>query len=157
MFLRVEVWTIGVNDFLMCGPRSREHFMIVVAAALIRADGSILVQQRLDRGPHGGLWEFPGGKWEAGESLAGALVRELSEELGIVVAHDALHPLTFATEPISSGELLLLLYVCSSWQGEARALDAKQLRWCKPADLLELPMPPADIPLARELARRAAG
>jgi 8-oxo-dGTP diphosphatase len=157
MFLRVELWTIGVNDFLTRGERSREKSMIVVAAALIRADGSILVQQRHDRGPHGGLWEFPGGKCEAGESLAGALARELEEELGVVVACDALHPLTFASEPLGSEELLLLLFACRSWQGEARALDAQQIRWCSPADLLELPMPPADIPLARELVRRAAG
>lgn len=154
MFLSVHHGRNGVNDFLISGAVQGENMMIVVAAALIAADGSIMVQQRREGGPHGGLWEFPGGKCEAGESLRDALARELEEELGIRVATEALESLVFAAEPAGDQELLLLLFTCRDWQGEPRALDAQALRWCAPAELLALPMPPADIPLARKLARR---
>ena len=129
--------------------------LLVVAAALIAGDGSILVQQRRAGGVHGGLWEFPGGKCERGEALRDALVRELGEELGIRVEAAALEPLAFAAEPHRAGELLLLLFTCREWQGEPRPLDAQALRWCAPDDLAALPMPPADVPLARALAQRA--
>lgn len=155
MFLIVHHGRNGVNDFLISRAVQGEIMMIVVAAALIAADGSILVQQRREGGAHGGLWEFPGGKCEPGETLRGALVRELEEELGIRVAASNLEPLVFAAEPAGDRELLLL-FTSRDWQGEPRALDAQALRWCAPAELLALPMPPADIPLARELARLAA-
>ena len=128
----------------------------VVAAALIRPDGRVLMQRRRQGAQHGGLWEFPGGKVEAGEGLEQSLCRELAEELGIVVHPDALAPVSFAALP---GEpVLLLLYACRQWQGEPACLDADAVDWFAADALAELPMPPLDVPLARavqELLKRA--
>lgn len=121
--------------------------LLVVAAALVDADGRVLVQQR----PHGtsmaGLWEFPGGKIEPGESPEAALVRELHEELGIETWGSCLAPAAFASEPLGERHLVLLLYVCRKWTGQPRALHASALRWVRPAELFNMPMPPADLPL----------
>ncbi|MGE3746423.1 MAG: (deoxy)nucleoside triphosphate pyrophosphohydrolase, partial [Sphingomonadaceae bacterium] len=114
----------------------------------VDADGRVLVQQRAPGKPMAGLWEFPGGKIEQGELLEAALVRELSEELGISTETACLAPAGFGTATAEDGrQLLLLLYVCRKWQGIPRALDAAALRWVRPAQLYDLPMPPADIPL----------
>jgi 8-oxo-dGTP diphosphatase len=118
----------------------------VVAAALIDRQGRVLVQQR-PAGKHmAGLWEFPGGKVEPGETPEAALVRELHEELGIAIEEAALVPLTFASAPLGERHLLLLLYLCRDWQGEPQALDAVALQWVRPADMRALAMPPADQP-----------
>ncbi len=128
----------------------------VVAAALIAPDGRVLMQQRRIGAQHGGLWEFPGGKVEAGEGLEQSLCRELAEELGIVVAPAALTPLSFAGLP--DDPVLLLLFECRCWQGEPQCLDGEAIGWFDPAALDDLPMPPLDVPLARavqELSKRA--
>lgn len=121
--------------------------MIVVAAALIDADGRVLVQQRSAGRAMAGLWEFPGGKIEPGETPEQALVRELHEELGIDVTAACLAPGPFASEPLGERHLLLMLYLCRKWRGVPRALDAEGLRWCRPLELHGLAMPPADRPL----------
>jgi 8-oxo-dGTP diphosphatase len=127
--------------------------LIVVAAALTDDEGRVLMQRRPAGKMHGGLWEFPGGKIESGESPEAALVRELAEELAIVVEPGDLTPRAFATAP--AGErILLLLYNCSRWQGEVQAIEADALIWRRPADLLDLPMPPADLPLVAALRAR---
>ncbi|MBP2276846.1 8-oxo-dGTP diphosphatase [Sphingomonas sp. PL20] len=120
--------------------------MLVVAAALVDRAGRVLVQRRPPGKALAGLWEFPGGKVEPGETPEAALVRELEEELGVVVAPTALTPLTFASEPLADRHLLLLLYLCRVWAGEPQALDATALAWHAPAALRGLEMPPADLP-----------
>jgi len=122
-------------------------WLTVVAAALVDADGRVLVQQRPEGGAMAGLWEFPGGKVEPGETPEAALVRELAEELGIDVETACLAPACFASEPLGERHLLLLLYVCRKWSGTAEARHASALQWLRPAQLYALDMPPADRPL----------
>lgn len=129
--------------------------LIVVCAALIRGDGRVLVQQRPLASDYGGYWEFPGGKVEAGERLAQALVRELAEELGVTVPEERLTPLCFASGPASGPPLLLLLYRCTQWVGEPRLLHAAALDWFDPVALRALRMPPADRPLVDALIASA--
>jgi 8-oxo-dGTP diphosphatase len=119
----------------------------VVAAALVDGDGRVLVQQRPEGKSMAGLWEFPGGKVEPGETLEASLIRELREELGIDVAHNCLAPACFASEPLGHQHLLLLLYVCRKWTGTAEPRHAAALQWLRPSQLFALPMPPADKPL----------
>ena len=119
----------------------------VVAAALVDADGRVLLQQRPVGKSLAGLWEFPGGKVETGETPEAALIRELEEELGIAVPHACLSPATFASAPLGDRHLLLLLYVARKWVGVPRALEATALKWVRPADMYALPMPLADRPL----------
>jgi 8-oxo-dGTP diphosphatase len=121
--------------------------MTVVAAALVRDDGRILLQQRAPGRAMAGLWEFPGGKVEEGERPEAALARELNEELGISVDEADLGPATFASADNAGRHMLLLLYVCRAWRGTAEALDATALLWVLPSEMRDLPMPPADIPL----------
>ena len=125
--------------------------MLVVAAALIDDAGRVLVQQRPSGKALAGLWEFPGGKVEPGETPEAALVRELAEELGIGVGVAALEPLTFASEPLADRHLLLLLYLCRGWAGEPQPLDAVALAWHMPSELHGLAMPPADLPFIATL------
>lgn len=130
--------------------------LFVVAAALTNQVGEILLQRRPDGKQMAGLWEFPGGKVETGESPESALIRELKEELGITVeAHD-LVPMTFASEPLEHRNLLLLLYRCRRWRGEPAPLESPELRWLRPIDMHELPMPPADRPLVDALEKAVA-
>ena len=121
--------------------------LIVVAAALVDADGRVLVQKRPAGASMAGLWEFPGGKLEPGETPEAALIRELAEELAIDVAPACLAPACFASEPLERRHLLLLLYVCRKWSGVARPIAAAELRWVRPHALHGLDMPPADRPL----------
>jgi len=121
--------------------------LMVVAAALVDRDGRLLVQQRPEGLSMAGLWEFPGGKLEPGETPEQALIRELGEELAIDVDHACLAPACFASEPLGDRHLLLLLYVCRKWRGTPVAQHASALRWVRPVELHGLAMPPADKPL----------
>lgn len=121
--------------------------LLVVAAALIDADGRVLVQQRPAGKAMAGLWEFPGGKIEPGEGPEAALVRELAEELGIDVEAACLAPAAFASEENGAGQLILLLYACRKWRGTPEARHAAALSWLRPLELHRLDMPPADRPL----------
>lgn len=125
--------------------------LLVVAAALIDESGRVLLQQRPPGKPMAGLWEFPGGKIEPGESPEAALARELHEELGLTLSVEDLSPVAFASEPLAGRHLLLLLYVARQWQGEPVAHHATELRWVMPAEMRGMPMPPADVPLVAAL------
>jgi 8-oxo-dGTP diphosphatase len=121
--------------------------LIVVAAALVRADGKILLQKRPEGRAMAGLWEFPGGKLEAQETPEEALSRELYEELAIAVDHTELAPACFASAAIGARPLLLLLYLCRRWAGEPAPIESPQLGWFSVAEMRRLAMPPADQPL----------
>jgi 8-oxo-dGTP diphosphatase len=125
--------------------------LIVSAVALIDADGRVLVQQRPAGKSLAGLWEFPGGKVEAGETPEDALIRELEEELAIGVPCACLFPATFATDAGEARDLLLLLYTCRKWTGVPRALAAAALRWVRPAELHAMDLVPADRPMVAVL------
>lgn len=127
--------------------------LIVVAAALVRADQKILLQKRPEGRSMAGLWEFPGGKQEANETLESALARELFEELDIVVDPENLDPACFASAAINERPLLLLLYICRTWQGEPTAVESPELGWFSVREMYDLPMPPADLPLLDCLQR----
>ena len=123
-----------------------------VAAAVIRgADGRILIARRPQDKHQGGLWEFPGGKVEPGESPEEALIRELEEELGVSTKTACLAPLTFASHSYESFHLLMPLFVCRKWQGIPQAKEHAALKWVRPQQLRDYPMPPADIPLIAPL------
>lgn len=121
--------------------------LLVVAVALIDADGRVLLQQRPPGKAMADLWEFPGGKVEPGETPEAALIRELEEELGIRTHASCLAPATFASEPLDDRHLLLLLYVCRKWEGVPHPHHATALKWMRPAQMYALAMPPADLPL----------
>lgn len=123
------------------------EYLFVTAAALVDADGRVLVQQRSQHRSMAGLWEFPGGKVEPGETPEAALIRELHEELGIDTHHKCLAPAGFASEKLGDRHLILLLYVCRKWSGVPSALDSDGLKWLRPVQLHSLDMPPADKPL----------
>ena len=120
---------------------------LVVAVALVDDEGRVLVQRRPAGKSMAGLWEFPGGKVETGEVPEAALVRELGEELGVIVNPADLQAAAFASEPLGGRQLLLLLYICRQWEGTPTALHAEELLWCRPDALYDLQMPPADLPL----------
>jgi 8-oxo-dGTP diphosphatase len=130
--------------------------LLISAAALLDSAGRVLVQLRPPGGAMAGLWEFPGGKVEPGETPEAALVRELREELGIAVDAAALEPLTFATTTVDGRPILLLLYLSRGWAGEPQALHASELRWLPPPGLRDLDMPPADLPFIPVLEALAA-
>ena len=121
--------------------------LLVVAAALVDADGRVLIAQRPSGKALAGLWEFPGGKLGLGERPEAALIRELHEELGITVAEACLAPLTFASHAYPAFHLLMPLYVCRRWQGFVEAREGQSLKWVRPRALRDFPMPPADAPL----------
>jgi len=121
--------------------------VLVAACALIDSDGRVLLTRRPAGKPMEGLWEFPGGKIEPGERPEDTLVRELGEELGIVVREDCLAPLTFASHAYEEFHLLMPLYVCRRWEGMVEAKEAQEIAWVRPPRLNDYPMPPADKPL----------
>ena len=125
--------------------------VLVVACALVDADGRVLIAERPAGRPMAGLWEFPGGKVDPDERPEAALIRELKEELGIVVKEACLAPLTFASHSYPDFHLLMPLYVCRRWEGTVAAQEGQRLAWVKPNRLRDYPMPPADEPLVSHL------
>jgi 8-oxo-dGTP diphosphatase len=127
------------------------RIVLVAACALIDTDGRVLIAQRPAGKPMAGLWEFPGGKVDAGERPEQTLIRELEEELGIVVKEECLAPLTFASHAYAEFHLLMPLYVCRRWEGTVQPLEGQKLAWVRPNKLRDYPMPPADVPLISHL------
>lgn len=125
--------------------------VLVVACAVVDADGRVLIAQRPEGKALAGLWEFPGGKLEAGERPEAALIRELHEEIGITVQEACLAPLTFASHAYDDFHLLMPLYICRRWEGLAVAREGQQLAWVRANKLRDYPMPAADIPLIPHL------
>lgn len=121
--------------------------VLVVAAALIDADGRVLIAKRPEGKSLAGLWEFPGGKVHAGELPETALVRELAEELGIDITESCLAPFTFASHAYEDFHLLMPLYLCRIWKRQPEPLEGQELKWVQPVRLGDYPMPPADAPL----------
>lgn len=121
--------------------------VLVSAVALIDTDGRVLLAQRPEGKSMAGLWEFPGGKVEAGETPEHALIRELEEEIGINTWESCLAPLTFASHSYDNFHLLMPLFACRKWEGTPQPKENQSLKWVKPQDLRTYPMPEADIPL----------
>ena len=121
--------------------------VLVAAVALVDRDGRVLIARRPEGKPMAGLWEFPGGKVDHGETPEMALIRELEEELGIRVPARCLAPLTFASHAYEEFHLLMPLYVCRNWDGAVTAREGQELKWVRPARLRDYDMPPADEPL----------
>ncbi|MGB7268178.1 MAG: 8-oxo-dGTP diphosphatase MutT [Albidovulum sp.] len=121
--------------------------LLVAAVALIDADGRVLLAQRPAGKSMAGLWEFPGGKVEPGETPETALIRELGEELGIDTWASCLAPLTFASHSYPDFHLLMPLFACRRWNGQPQPREGQTLAWVRARDLHDYPMPPADIPL----------
>ncbi len=127
----------------MSGP----PILLVAAAALVDVDGRVLICQRPEGKALAGLWEFPGGKLEAGESPEACLIRELKEELDIEVAQSCLAPFVFSSHAYNSFHLLMPLFLCRRWSGVIRPLEHEAIAWVKPGQMSDYPMPPADAPL----------
>jgi 8-oxo-dGTP diphosphatase len=125
--------------------------VLVSAVALIDADGRVLIARRPEGKAMAGLWEFPGGKVEPGETPEAALMRELDEELGVETWSSCLAPLTFASHAYPDFHLLMPLYVCRRWNGTPRAKEHTALKWVRPREMADYPMPPADLPLIAAL------
>ncbi|MBF9039574.1 8-oxo-dGTP diphosphatase MutT [Rhodobacterales bacterium LSUCC0387] len=121
--------------------------VLVSAAALIDGEGRVLLAQRPEGKSMAGLWEFPGGKVEQGETPEAALIRELHEELGIETWQSCLAPLCFASHSYEKFHLLMPLFVCRKWDGIPQSREGQALKWVRAKDLRDYPMPPADIPL----------
>ncbi|WP_234190007.1 (deoxy)nucleoside triphosphate pyrophosphohydrolase [Shinella sp. NM-101] len=125
----------------------QRRILLVAACALVDADGRILLAQRPEGKQLAGLWEFPGGKVEPGETPEETLIRELDEELGITTKIPCLAPLTFASHTYDDFHLLMPLYVCRRFEGTARGREGQAIKWVRPKALRDYPMPPADEPL----------
>ncbi len=131
----------------MTQAQAARPLVIVAAAALVRGDGRLLLARRPEGKSMAGLWEFPGGKVEPGESPEHALARELHEELGIAVQPQALQPFAFASHAYEKFHLLMPVFLCRDWSGEPHAREGQALAWVEAADAVGYPTPPADIPL----------
>lgn len=146
-------WQAGLRE----GPGSAglaKPVVLVAAAALIDRDGRVLIAKRPEGKKMAGLWEFPGGKVDLGETPEAALIRELQEELGIETRHSCLAPIAFASHAYDDFHLLMPLYACRVWQGDPVAKESQELAWARVTKLRDYPMPEADkplIPLLRDL------
>ncbi|HET7718191.1 MAG TPA: 8-oxo-dGTP diphosphatase MutT [Bauldia sp.] len=127
------------------------RLVLVAAAALIDADARVLITRRPEGKPMAGLWEFPGGKVEPGETPEETLIRELKEELAIDTQAACLAPLTFASHSYRDFHLLMPLFVCRKWQGIVRPTEGQETKWVRARDLRSYEMPPADLPLIAPL------
>ena len=123
------------------------NIILVSAVALVDKDGRVLLAQRPEGKSMAGLWEFPGGKVETGETPEAALIRELNEELGIETWDSCLAPLSFASYTYETFHLLMPLFICRKWEGIAQPKEGQTLKWVFPKDMRDYPMPPADLPL----------
>jgi 8-oxo-dGTP diphosphatase len=130
---------------------SMSNILLVAAVALVDADRRVLIARRPEGKPLAGLWEFPGGKVEPGELPEATLIRELAEELGIEVKPECLAPLTFASHSYVDFHLLMPLWICRRWTGTVVGREGQSLKWVRPKDLRDYPMPPADEPLIPHL------
>jgi 8-oxo-dGTP diphosphatase len=128
-----------------------KKLVLVVACALIDTDGRVLLAQRPEGKTLAGLWEFPGGKVELGETPETSLIRELEEELGIITKAACLAPLSFASHAYETFHLLMPLYICRRFEGNPTPREGQQLKWVRPKDLRNYAMPPADEPLVAAL------
>lgn len=134
-------WTAGAAG------AGAKPVILVAAAALIDADGRVLLARRPPGKAMAGLWEFPGGKVQSGEVPEVALIRELREELGVDTRTSCLAPIGFASHGYDDFHLLMPLFVCRVWHGQAKPLEGQELAWVRPARLFDYAMPPADLPL----------
>jgi 8-oxo-dGTP diphosphatase len=125
--------------------------VLVVAIALVDSDGRVLIAQRPEGKKLAGLWEFPGGKVDPGETPENALIGECHEELGIDIRASCLAPIAFASHTYDDFHLLMPLYVCRVWKGMVSSREGQALKWVRPAKMGEYPMPPADVPLVAQL------
>lgn len=142
---RAEVMrAFGLGEAAAAAPRP---LVLVAAAALVDAEGRVLLARRPEGKPLAGLWEFPGGKVAEGETPEAALIRELKEELGIDVATACLAPFAFASHAYEGFHLLMPLYLCRRWRGEPAPREGQEIAWVRPPRLADYPMPPADRPL----------
>ena len=137
---------------------SKRRLLLVAAAALLDSSGRVLITQRPQHKQLGGLWEFPGGKVEPGEAPENALVRELEEELSLIVEPDALDPFAFASHAYPDFHLLMPLYVATKWRGVIKLEPnaAQAAKWVTPHELRDHEMPPADVVLVERLIERSA-
>lgn len=133
------------------GPAGGTRIVLVAAAALVDVEGRVLLAQRPEGKPMAGLWEFPGGKVEPGETPEAALMRELDEELGIRTWASCLAPVAFASHGYPEFHLLMPLFACRRWDGTPTGRESQHLAWVRPARLRDYPMPDADIPLVAQL------
>ncbi len=124
-----------------------KKIVVVSACALLDQDNRVLLAQRPEGKSMAGLWEFPGGKIEAGETPEKALIRELSEELGVTTWESCLAPLSFASHSYDTFHLLMPLFICRKWEGNPHGRENQQLKWVRKQSLRDFPMPPADDPL----------
>lgn len=138
----------GCWDARLDRPSGPAKLLLVAAAALVDGDGRVLLARRPEGKSMAGLWEFPGGKVQDGETPEVTLVRELHEELGIDIRESCLAPVAFASHGYPDFHLLMPLFVARVWKGEPHGREGQELRWVRPVRMADLPMPPADIPLA---------
>jgi len=139
-----------------CDPRVRDPasiqpLVLVAAIALVDIDNRVLIAQRPAGKSMAGLWEFPGGKVEPGETPEAALIREVQEELGVDTSESCLAPFTFASHVYDDFHLFMPLYICRKWTGDMVPREGQALKWVRPMRLADYPMPPADAPLCAML------